>query len=185
MRARQATVGTALVGEEFSQVSLGSFPMRTAFFIVVLFFIYAGPASADFEGRLATRSANLTRSYLHTWSTNTRAALANVPRIYAARVNFYGRMLNHRALIREKAQFARRWPSRQYSLRPGTMRVRCDERASRCLVQAVIDWRAESPIRRASSSGSSTFIQAMNVAAARPLVFRESGAVLRSRRTPT
>jgi hypothetical protein len=166
------------------QVLLRRVAVRIASLVVATFCLFAGPASADLvDGPRATRSANLTKAYLHTWSTNTRAALADVPRIYAARVNFYGRTLDHRALVREKAQFARRWPTRRYSLRPGTMRVRCDERARQCLVQAVIDWRTESRVRKAASSGSSTFLQAMNVAS-RPLVFRESGAVIRSRRTP-
>jgi hypothetical protein len=142
--------------------------------------LQAGPALAEVEGELASR----TRSYLHTWSTNTRAALAEVPRIYAPRVNFYGRILDHGSLVREKAQFARRWPVRRYSLRPNTVRVRCDEQARRCLLRAVIDWRAESPARRARSGGSATFVQGFELTASRPLVIREGGAVLQQRRTP-
>jgi len=136
--------------------------------------LQAGPALAEVEGELASR----TRSYLHTWSTNTKAALADVPHIYAPRVSFYGRILDHASLIREKAQFARRWPIRRYSLRPNTVRVRCEEQARQCLLRAVIDWRAESPARQARSSGSATFVQGFQLTASRPLVIREGGAVL-------
>jgi hypothetical protein len=140
-----------------------------------------GPALAQTDDTLVARSAEFSAAYLRTWSTDTRASLLDVPHIYAARVNFYGRLLNHAALIREKAQFARRWPQRQYSLRPGTLDVQCDERGPRCVVRAVIDWRAESPARMASTRGTSTFLQALDLAAERPLVIRETGAVVQSR----
>jgi hypothetical protein len=65
-----------------------SFIAAVSLWVLIL---QAGPALAEVEGELASR----TRSYLHTWSTNTRAALADVPRIYAPRVNFYGRILDH------------------------------------------------------------------------------------------
>jgi hypothetical protein len=48
-------------------------------------------------------SAKLARSYLQTWSSNTRAALDQVPRLYASRTRFYGQLLDHRRLMREKA----------------------------------------------------------------------------------
>jgi hypothetical protein len=150
------------------------------YFIAAASLWAVSPALAEAEGQLASR----TRSYLHTWSTNTSAALAEVPRIYAPRVNFYGRILNHGSLVREKAQFARRWPVRRYSLRPNTVRVHCDEQARQCLLRAVIDWRAESPARRAKSGGSATFLQGFELTASRPLVIREGGAVLQQRRTP-
>jgi hypothetical protein len=143
---------------------------------------YAGAASAEAQSSLAHRSADLTRSYLHTWSTNARAALADVPRVYAPQVSFYGRVLNHDALILEKAQFHHRWPTRHYSLRPGTVRVTCDAHRQRCAVRSIIDWRAASAARKASSSGSSIFEQGVDFAASRPLVFRESGAVIMQRK---
>jgi hypothetical protein len=88
-----------------------------------LFFgLFAGSASAEVDPSLAKRSAVLTQNYLQTWSSNARVALAQVPHLYAPRVSFYRRLLNHNQLIREKAHFVRRWPIRQYSVRPGTTR---------------------------------------------------------------
>ena len=159
--------------------------LRRSFIAGLLSFtvgLYAGAASAEVDSRLAHRSADLTRAYLHTWSTDARAAIADVRRLYAPRVRFYGRHLTHDGLIREKAQFVRRWPLRHYSLRPGTMRVTCDAQSQRCLVRSIIDWRAESSARRASLQGASTFEQGVDFAASRPLVFRESGAVIPQRR---
>jgi len=124
------------------------------------------------------RSAELARTYLQTWSSNPRAALDQVPRLYASRTRFYGQLLDHRRLMREKAGFLQRWPVRHYAHRPGTMRVTCDVGSARCLVRSVIDWRAESPVRRAVSRGASRFEQGIDLSGSRPLVFLESGAVL-------
>jgi hypothetical protein len=144
--------------------------------------LYAGAASAEVDSRLANRSADVTRAYLHTWSTDPRGAITDVRRLYAPVVSFYGRDLTHDGLIREKAQFLRGRPSRHYSVRPGTMRVACEPQSRRCVVRSIIDWRAQSPARKASSSGSSTFEQWVDFAGSRPLVFRESGAVIQQRR---
>jgi hypothetical protein len=146
--------------------------------------LWAGAASAEVDDGLARRSVDLTRTYLHTWSTNTRGALADVPRLYAPRVSFYGRLLTHDGLFREKAIFVRRWPIRHYSLRPGTTRVACDGESRRCFVRSIIDWRAANSSRKVTSTGSSTFEQGVDFTTSRPLVFRESGKVLpqRSRR---
>ena len=159
--------------------------MRRSFIAGLLSFtfgMYAGAASAEVDALLAHRSADLTRAYLHTWSTDPQRAIADVRRLYAPRVSFYGRYLTRDGLIREKAQFVRRWPTRRYSVRPGTMRVACEAQRQRCFVRSIIDWRAESPARKASSRGSSTFEQAVDFAASRSFVFRESGAVIQQRR---
>ena len=61
----------------------------------------AGPAAA-----MEQRSAQFAGSYLQVWSSSSRAAVAAVPRLYAPRVLFYGRVLGRRGLMREKARFA-------------------------------------------------------------------------------
>ena len=98
----------------------------------------AGPAAA-----MEQRSAQFTGSYLQVWSSSSRAAVAAVPRLYAPRVLFYGRVLGRRGLMREKARFVQRWPVRHYAHRPGTIQVSCDAHASKCMVRSVVDWRAE------------------------------------------
>ena len=124
------------------------------------------------------RSADLARSYLQTWSSNGRAALGQVPQLYAPRVRFYGRVLDRNKLLREKAVFFQRWPVRHYTHRPGTVRVSCDAGTRQCWVRSVIDWRAESRARRVVSRGASRFEQGIDLSGSRPVVFLESGAVL-------
>jgi len=133
----------------------------------------AGPASS-----LEQRSAQFAGSYLQVWSSSSRAAITQVPQFYAPRVLFYGRVLDRRGLMREKARFVQRWPVRHYAHRPGTMRVNCEAYAAKCMVRSVVDWRAESPARRAASQGSSRFEQGLDFSASNPVVFREGGSVI-------
>src|SRR5215212_5128648 len=125
-------------------------------------------------------SAELARSYLQTWSSNSKAALDQVPQLYAPRTRFYGQLVDHRRLMREKAGFIQRWPVRHYAHRPGTMRVDCDAHSARCFVRSVIDWRTASPARRAVSRGIARFEQGIDLSGSRPVVFLEGGSVLAS-----
>ena len=127
---------------------------------------------------LQQRSADLSRSYLRTWSADARGGISQIDRTYAPRVSFYGRSLTRRELAREKERFVRRWPARRYVHRPGTMRVSCV--AQRCMVRSILDWQTADLGRRVVSAGSSTFEQGIGFPArsARPLVFYENGLVI-------
>src|ERR687894_3296241 len=112
-------------------------PRRSSLVLAILALgcLTALPSNAQ-SGRdpadLQQRSAELSRSYLRTWSARGSAALADVPRLYAPKVRFYGRLVDRRTLLREKQAFVRRWPVRNYAHRPGTVRVACDAPAARC-----------------------------------------------------
>jgi len=154
-------------------------------FITVLAIVCACPAPSYAQSRqagpassLEQRSAQFAGSYLQVWSSSSRASMTQVPQLYAPRVLFYGRVLDRPGLMREKARFVQRWPVRHYAHRPSTMRVSCDAHAPRCIVRSVIDWRAESPVRRAVSEGSSRFEQGIDFSAPNPVVFREGGSVI-------
>jgi hypothetical protein len=125
-------------------------------------------------------AADLTASYLQTWSTAQAASSAYVGRVYAPRIRFYGRLLDRNSLVSEKRRFVQRWPVRKYAVRPGTLQVTCDGPSRACLVVTVLDWRAESPARRAASRGSSSFEQRIDFSADQPAVVHESGRVLRA-----
>lgn len=140
--------------------------------------VSAAASAQSSDAALRRVSADLTTSYLETWSTPQAASPAYVARVYAPRIRFYGRDLDRTGLVDEKRRFVRRWPMRRYALRPGTVRVTCDERSRICRVASVLDWRAESPARRAVSRGSSSFEQRVDLSADRPAVVYESGRVL-------
>jgi hypothetical protein len=139
--------------------------------------------SVDAQSVTAMRraSSDLTASYLQAWSTPRAASPDYVTRVYAPRIRFYGRVLDRNGLVGEKRRFVRRWPVRQYAVRPGTVQVACDQRSRLCRVSSVLDWRAESPARRAVARGSSSFEQRFDFSTDRPAVVHEGGRVLPSR----
>jgi hypothetical protein len=141
--------------------------------------VYA-PASLAQSPLIAMRkaSSDLTTSYLQAWSAPQAASPAYVARVYAPRVSFYGRTFDRGGLVREKRRFVRRWPVRQYALRPGSARVTCNQRSKSCLVASTLDWRTENPARRLTSRGSSSFEQRLDFSADRPAIVHESGRVL-------
>lgn len=161
--------------------------MRHILSATVLVFVLASGHASAAESRsgspqhLQQRSADLSRSYLRTWSSDTRGGISQVHRIYAPRVSFYGRSLTRRELTREKERFVRRWPARRYVHRPGTMRVSCS--AQKCMVRSILDWQTADLGRRVVSAGSSTFEQGIGFPArsSRPLVFHENGLVISRR----
>ena len=158
---------------------------RLVMAVLALSYAAAAPSLAEAGKEPSTssmqqRSAELARAYLQTWSSNPRAALSQVPRLYAPRTRFYGQLIDHRRLIREKAGFIQRCPIRHYAHRPGSMRVACEAHSARCFVRSVIDWRAASPARHAASRGSARFEQGIDLSGSRPVVFFEGGSVLAS-----
>ncbi len=142
------------------------------------------PSAALAQPSMKMRAAELTLAYLEDWSSDRRATLSRVQEVYAPRVRFYGRTLNHSGLYSEKRRVAERWPVRRYEFNPGTGRVLCDAHSSKCTVTGLLRWKAESPKRRAVSQGLARFSQTFDFSAARPLVVAENGAVIKGRRAP-
>jgi hypothetical protein len=132
------------------------------------------PAIRDMQNR----SAEIARNYLATWSANGEAVVAGVPELYGPKVRFYGRNMSYSALQAEKRRALRRWPTRSYTIRPGTMDVVCNEDTMKCAVRAVVDYRVADR-RGREASGATTFDLGISFAGPRPVVLYENGRVLR------
>jgi hypothetical protein len=145
-------------------------------------FVVALPSAASAQGSMRTRAAETSLAYLEHWSSDHRATLADVKQVYAPRVRFYGRTLNHSSLYSEKRRVAERWPIRRYEFNPGTGRVLCDAHSSKCTVSGLLRWRAQSPDRGAVSQGLARFSQTFDFSTGRPLVVAENGAVVKGQR---
>lgn len=141
--------------------------------------VAALPSAALAQGSMRMRAAELTLAYLEEWSTDRRTTLADVKQVYAPRVRFYGRTLDHSGLYSEKRRFAERWPVRWYKFNPGTGRVQCVPHTSKCTVTGLIRWKAENRGRGAVSQGLARFSQTFDFSAATPVVIAENGAVVR------
>lgn len=104
--------------------------------------------AADLEGS----SRRFLEQYLAAWSGGNDEALAFMREAYADAVTFYGKPVTGSAVLEEKRKFAARWPTRLYTLRPDSVRVRCTEQS--CLVGSLVDWYAHSDARGKTSRGA-------------------------------
>ena len=143
--------------------------------VLMVALVVAAPTGAFAQAGLETAAADFTRAYLWLWSTDGPASVRQVTAAYSPRVRFYGRVLTRAGLEAEKRHFIQRWPVRRYSIRPGTLRLSCS--GTRCLVRAVIDLRAENPMRAAVSRGSSRFAHGLELSSGKPVIFLETGYV--------
>ena len=97
--------------------------------------VLSGAASAT----PAQRDARMD-GYLAIWSRDAAITPANVARLYARRVNYYGHAMSAEAVYRDKLAFAKAWPVRRYAAEPGTVTNDCGAAADTCRVAAVMRW---------------------------------------------
>jgi len=93
-------------------------------------------------------------TYHDAWSRGNSEALDFVEKAYADTVDFYGKATPKAIVIREKRDFASRWPIRAYSVKPGSARVTCSET---CRIDGVLDWYAKRDVDDRVSSGTAEF----------------------------
>lgn len=120
---------------------------------------------------VSVRALEFAVAYHVAWSQPNPVALAVMDNAYADQVDFYGKSVGARAVLDEKRRFAKRWPYRSYTIRPGTSSASCS--GSVCRVSALVDWFASSLTR--SSSGVASFDLVVDTERGR--IISEAGAV--------
>jgi hypothetical protein len=87
--------------------------------------------------------------------------------------------------MREKHAFAERWPERSYKLRSGSVAVDCDSAHLVCIVTGLVDWTCTNPARRASASGTASFVLKLSILAdGRIVITDENGKAIHDGRAP-
>jgi len=109
-------------------------------------------APTELEQAASARAA----SYVAAWSSPDDQTGEAIRPYYAPEVDYFGSNRSVDQIMVEKGAFARRWPSRNYDIRPGSVTVQCPD-AHSCSVTGVIDWRAANPQASRYASGASTF----------------------------
>ncbi len=82
--------------------------------------------------------------------------LDEIDDFYSKRVNFYGKNINFRAIIRDKTNFVSRWPQRYYAFENNNMNISCFPNAQFCSIEGVLNWEVKSNTRNKSASGRSS-----------------------------
>lgn len=109
--------------------------------------------------------------YLSDWSRENLTALNAMEQAYGEQIEFYGNSVSKATILREKREFAERWPERIYTARTDSFEVICGEAV--CFVSAMIDWFASSPIRGRTARGEAWFELGFDIQSG--LIISESG----------
>lgn len=80
-------------------------------------------------------------------------SLTLVATAYAPLVFHFGRWKTREDVLTEYTRFIKRWPSRRYTLKPGSLTVSCVVDQSQCVVDIILNGEASSSERNAKSIG--------------------------------
>jgi hypothetical protein len=73
---------------------------------------------------------------------------------YDEQVDYFGKMLSKAAVLADRQSFFVRWPKRDYSVRPESILVTCENDRS-CAVEGILDWTVADNAK--TSAGSANF----------------------------
>jgi ATP-dependent protease ClpP protease subunit len=90
--------------------------------------------------------------YLAKWSSPNDEAMPAMSRSYADTLDFYGDIISREELLKQKRDFAERWPVRTYTARHDQFEIRCLE-VNACMVATLIDWQASNADGSKTSKG--------------------------------
>lgn len=100
--------------------------------------------------------------------------------IYSEQVVYFGKLMPRSDIVNQLTKFIARWPIRNYSVRPESMRVQCNEQTRECHIDGMIDFDARSVERRQRSHGVATFdyLLSYRPGARWPVIVNEGGSVV-------
>ncbi|UIJ85284.1 hypothetical protein LZK77_16335 [Rhizobium leguminosarum] len=110
-------------------------------------------ASAPAPGN-RTRVIQFVERYHNAWSSANSTALAFIRGAYGPQVDYFGKTVSLEEVLRDKGNFANRWPDRAYSVRPDSLIISC---LSTCEVTGEVEWFASAAARNKSTSGVASF----------------------------
>jgi hypothetical protein len=76
--------------------------------------------------------------------------------VYADKVLYYGQPLTSDQVIDDKEAFMRKWPQRDYRVRPGTLSISCVTEAD-CYVSAIVEYRISNSLLNTETSEAAVF----------------------------
>lgn len=101
-----------------------------------------------------TKVVQFVERYHNAWSSTNSTALAFIHDAYGSQVDYFGKIVTQDEVVRDKSNFADRWPDRAYSVRPESLIISC---VSTCRVTGEVEWFASASARNKSTSGVASF----------------------------
>lgn len=133
------------------------------------------PAQPVPPGPMEVRAIGHAARLMQDWSRPGMEGAALMAAHYDSHVLFYGSTISHAAVMRDRYDFASRWPLRHYRVDPASLRVSC---ARDCRITAEYDFDATNPATRARSSGRSSLDLTLRPMGDSFVIAAENGAVL-------
>ncbi len=114
------------------------------------------------------------------WSQANAVALRDIEPMYSPRVEFYRSHWSRERVMKEKREFAGRWPERDYYFRPDVGASHCDGSGA-CSVVGRVEWFARDPARKADSLGTAQVSIGLQVMGDTFIIVNEDGQVISRR----
>ena len=73
---------------------------------------------------------------------------------YPDEVTYYGKVLPKKSVLNDKRNFFKKWPTRNYSIRPSSVTIVCESETI-CKTEGILDWEASGSIL--NSNGTAAF----------------------------
>ena len=106
--------------------------------------------------QLEAQALEFLMRYLSFENEDANRSLQLVATALGQQVFHFGKWKTRHEVLEEYSRFIERWPSRKFTLRPGSFTVSCHSDQSKCLVDALLEWDVTSLNRNAKSTGVTT-----------------------------
>jgi hypothetical protein len=111
---------------------------------------------AKSTAQLEVEATEFVMRYVSFENEEPNRSLDLVSTAYAHQVLHFGKSKTRQEVMRDYASFVGRWPSRSYSLKPGSLAVKCAADQSRCVADGLLEYETASAERNAKSKGISS-----------------------------
>jgi hypothetical protein len=96
--------------------------------------------------------------------------------VYTANVTYYGKVTSRENVLEDKRKFLAKWPSRLFSIRPGSLAVACTPVGDICNATGIADFTVSSDVKQIV--GNAEFKYQMEIRGAGAFITSEDGKVL-------
>jgi hypothetical protein len=132
------------------------------------------PAPTAVDNSIGASSArSAANKYWSTWSSVGDSSGGAVRALYATQITFYGKQVSLDKVMRDKADFAKRWPIRTYTPVPNSISVTCYSNGA-CDVTGLVGWICKDLAGLRRSTGTAQFSFTLE----NGLITAESGSVV-------
>ena len=105
--------------------------------------------------QLEAEATDFVKRYVGFENEEPNRSLDLVSTAYTQQVLHFGKLKTKQEVLRDYANFVGRWPSRTYSLKPGSLAVKCANQ-SQCAADGLLEYETASTERNAKSKGISS-----------------------------